>query len=110
MNADAFPDQRLIEFFQLVPNARPPRRADRAVGGVIPARALRYCEALTSASAFGYYVFLPLSFKIVWDGHEMLWTYDGAAEWMPLTRDAVQYPGFREQFDGAAPEDARGFS
>jgi len=103
-------DSPLIEFFQLVPNQRPPRRADRAVGGVIPARALRYCEAITSASAFGWYVFLPLSFKIVWDGHDMLWTYDGVDEWLPLTRDAVQYPNFSEQFDQSAPEGARGFS
>src|SRR5262249_30094819 len=91
-------DSPLLEFFQLVPNERPPRRADRAVGGVIPARALRYCEAITSASAFGWYVFLPLSFKIVWDGHDMLWTYEGVDEWLPLTRDAVQYPHFSEQF------------
>src|SRR5262245_35424136 len=41
----------IVEFFQLVPNVRPPQRADRAVGGMIPARALRYCEAMTSASA-----------------------------------------------------------
>ncbi len=100
----------LVEFFQMVPNASPPRRADKSVGGVIPARALRYCEAITSASAFGWYVFLPVSFKVVWDGHDMLWTYNGADEWMPLTRDAVQYPDFRAAFDRAAPTEARGFS
>jgi len=100
----------LVEFFQLVPNANPPRRADKAVGGVIPARALRYCEAITSASAFGWYVFLPLSFKVVWDGSDMLWTYPGVDEWLPLTRDAVQYPNFSGQFDEAAPPEARGFS
>src|SRR5258707_13270014 len=80
-------DGPLVEFFQMVPNPRPPQRADRAVGGVIPARALRYCEAITSASAFGWYVFLPISFKVVWDGHDMLWTYDGVQEWLPLTRE-----------------------
>ena len=106
----ASPDGPLVEFFQIVPNSRPPQRADKSVGGVIPARALRYCEAITSASAFGWYVFLPVSFKIVWNGHDMLWTYDGADEWMPLTRDAVQYPGFSEQFDRAAPPALRGFS
>lgn len=100
----------LVEFFQFVPNRNAPRRADKSVGGVIPARALRYCEAITTASAFGWYVFLPVSFKVVWDGHDMLWTYEGIDEWLPLTRDAVQYPGFREHFDKAAPEAARGFS
>lgn len=100
----------LVEFFQLVPNKNPPCRADKSVGGIIPARALRYCEAITSASAFGWYVFLPVAFKVVWDGHDMLWTYDGADEWMPLTRDAVQYPGFSTVFDRVAPPEARGFS
>jgi hypothetical protein len=100
----------LIEFFQLVPTAAPPRRADKSVGGVIPARALRYCEAITSASAFGWYVFLPLAFKVVWDGHDMLWTYEGVDEWMPLTLDGVHYPGFGEAFDQAAPPESRGFS
>lgn len=110
MVADEIPNVPLVEFFQLVPNDNPPRRADKSVGGVIPARALRYCEAITSASAFGWYVFLPVAFKVVWDGHDMLWTYDGAAEWMPLTRDAVQYPGFRDVFDQSAPPALRGFS
>jgi len=99
----------LIEFFQLVPNVRPPRKADRAVGGTIPTRALRYCEAITSASGFGWYVFLPMRFKVMWDGHEMLWTYDGVDEWLPLSR-AAQYPGFRDRFDQYAPAHARGFS
>jgi hypothetical protein len=104
------PDTPLAQFFQLVPDGLPPRRADKSVGGVIPARALRYCEAITSASAFGWYVFLPMNFKVVWDGHDMLWTYPGVDEWLPLTRDAVQYPGFRERFDRHAPADVRGFS
>lgn len=102
--------QSLVEFFQLVRGPNLPRRADKSVGGVIPARALRYCQALTTASAFGWYVFLPLSFKVVWDGHDMLWTYDGADEWMPLTRDAVQYPGFNERFDQVAPPGIEGFA
>jgi hypothetical protein len=87
-------DTPIVEFFQLVSNARPPQRADRSVGGTIPTRALRYCEAITSASGFGWYVFLPIRFKIVWDGHDMLWTYDGVDEWLPLS-GAAQYPGFR---------------
>jgi hypothetical protein len=110
MFADHSMDGPLVEFFQLVPQELPPRRADKSVGGVIPARALRYCEAITSASAFGWYVFLPLSFKVVWDGHDMLWTYQGVDEWLPLTRDAVQYPGFGQAFDQSAPPEARGFA
>jgi hypothetical protein len=100
----------LVEFFQLVPTSHPPRRADRAVGGSIPLRALRYCEAMTSASAFGWYLFIPFTFQVVWDGHDMLWTYEGVEEWLPLTRETAQFPHFRERFDGAAPENVRGFS
>ena len=103
------PDGPLVQFYQMVPSDCPPRRADKSVGGVIPARALRYCEAITSASAFGWYVFLPMNFKVVWDGHDMLWTYPGVDEWLPLTRDAVQYPNFSRQFDQHAPDDVRGF-
>ncbi len=99
----------VVQFFQLVPNRRPPQRADRAVGGTIPVRALRYCEAITTASGFGWYVFLPLRFQVVWDGHDMFWTYDGIDEWLPLA-GAAQYPHFAQQFDEAAPEDIRGFS
>jgi Family of unknown function (DUF6065) len=99
----------LVEFFQLVPTSRPPRKADRAVGGTIPTRALRYCEAMTSASGFGWYVFLPMRFSVVCDGHDMLWTYPGIDKWLPLT-GAAQYPGFRQQFDEVAPPEARGFS
>jgi hypothetical protein len=109
MHGTSPPDGPLAEFFQLVPGGLPPSRADKAVGGLIPARALRYCEAITSASGFGWYVFLPMNFKVVWDGHDMLWTYPGVDIWLSLTRDATQYPGFSEQFDQHAPAEARGF-
>jgi hypothetical protein len=103
-------DQPIIEFFQLVPGGRPPRRADRAVGGAIPVRALRYCEAMTSASAFGWYVFIPIAFQVVWDGHDILWTYEGCDQWLPLTRETTQYPNFAKRFDEMAPPEARGFA
>src|SRR5260370_15779392 len=59
-------DGPLVEFFQMVPNRRPPRRADRAVGGVIPARALRYWDAITSASSFAFCLLLTINFRIAW--------------------------------------------
>jgi hypothetical protein len=99
----------VVRFFQLVSGGRTPQRADRAVGGIIPARALRYCEAITTAAGYGWYVFLPLKFKVVWDGHDIFWTYGDIDEWLPL-HGAAQYPGFRDDFDRAAPAEARGFS
>jgi uncharacterized protein DUF6065 len=109
MTTDCAINTPLVEFFQLVPDTRPPQKADRAVGGTIPARALRYCEAITSASGFGWYVFLPMRFRVLWDGHELRWTYDGVDEWLPLS-SAAQYPGFSEWFDQVAPPEVRGFS
>jgi hypothetical protein len=99
----------IVTFYQLVSGNHPPQRADRAVGGTIPARALRYCEAMTTAAGYGWYVFLPLRFKVVWDGHDILWTCNGIDEWLPL-HGAAQYPGFRDHFDQVAPAHMRGFS
>jgi hypothetical protein len=111
MNAAPSPNQQpIVEFFQLVPNPHPPRRADRSAGGSIPVRALRYCEAMTTASAFGWYVFIPITFKVVWDGHSILWTYDGINEWLPLTRETAQFPNFKDRFDSFAPPDVQGFA
>jgi hypothetical protein len=98
----------LITFHRLVSSARYPMRADRSAAGSLPTRAFRYCEAACTASAFGYYIFPPIGFSVQWDGHDMTWTWDGAPDWYPLS--VVQFPGFREQFDTAAPEEIRAFS
>jgi hypothetical protein len=109
MTIDETTNVPIVRFFQLVSGGHTPQRADRAVGGIIPARALRYCEAITTAAGYGWYVFLPLKFKVVWDGHDILWTYNDIDEWLPL-HSAAQYPGFRDDFDRVAPTHVRGFS
>ena len=43
-----------ITFYRAIPESFEPMRADRAALGVIPTAAFQYCEALTSASAFGW--------------------------------------------------------
>jgi hypothetical protein len=98
-----------VIFKKIVPGGNPPQRATRDALGTLPANAIRYCEPVTSASGFGWYVFPPIEFKILFDGVGSIWTYDGAGEWYPLQR-AAQYPGFAEQFDQAAPDDVKGFS
>jgi hypothetical protein len=100
--------QPLISFYRLISTARYPMRADRSAAGSLPTRAFRYCEPATSASAFGYYIFPPISFSLQWDGHDMLWTWEGAPDWYPLK--SAQFPGFREQFDAVAPAEIREFS
>ena len=34
-------------------------------------------EPVTSAAAFGYYIFPPINFSLMWDGHDVMWTYEG---------------------------------
>ena len=98
-----------VTFFRLVPQARLPQRADRSAAGSLPTRAFRYCEPVTTASAFGYYVFPPIDFSLMWDGHDITWTYDGNEDgWLPL--HIAQFPYFSQHFDERAPEEIRGFS
>jgi hypothetical protein len=98
----------IVKFMQLVPGSRSPQRADKTVGGTLSVRALRYCEAITSASSYGWYIFLPIAFKLVWDGHDIFWTCEELDEWLPL--DAAQYPNFCDLFDSIAPPALRGYA
>ena len=97
-----------VVFHRLIPTARFPQRADRSAAGSLPTRAFRYCEPVVTASAFGYYVFPPTNFSLMWDGNSFTWTYEGANEWMSLR--AAQFPNFAAYFDERAPAEIRGFS
>jgi hypothetical protein len=83
-------------------------RADRSAGGTLPTRAFRYCEPVASASAFGWYLFPPINFTVVWDGTGVTWTYAGSKDWYPLTR--AQFPGFKRYFSETAPNDIAPFA
>ncbi|TWT05703.1 DUF6065 family protein [Reyranella sp. CPCC 100927] len=98
----------VVTFKKVVRGGLPPRRATRDAAGTLPVRAVRYCEPVSAASGFGWYVFPPIAFQIMFDGIDALWTYDGADGWFPLK--VAQYPGFADEFDAAAPESAKGFS
>lgn len=107
MNEQVPPAKRVV-FHRMIPSARLPQRADRAAAGTLPTRAFRYCEPVVTASAFGWYVFPPISFSLHWDGSAIKWTYEGADAWYPL--GTAQFPYFADQFDAAAPEGIKGFS
>src|SRR5277367_5330068 len=98
----------IVTFYKLTPGGLAPRRTTRSAAGSIPALALRYCEAVCTASAFGYYVFPPIDFIIQWDGSEAYWSYDQGGTWHPV--QTSQFPGFRQQFNEIAPDDCKGFS
>lgn len=102
-------EKPLISFYQLIPGCRPPMRADRAAAGTMPTRAFRFCEAMRAASAFGWYLFPPITFSLMWDGGpDVAWTFQGADGWYPLK--TAQFPDFAAYFDERAPEDIKGFS
>ena len=102
-NTEAVP---VVTFYAAVPGCRTPMRADPAGLGTLPARGFQYCEALRSASSFGWYVFPPIDFTLQWDGSQIIWTYCGAKAWYPLT--SAQFPGYRAVFDRIAPSRLRG--
>jgi len=101
-------DGPLVSFYRILPGAPQPRRARSDAGGTLPTAAYRYCEPSRLASAFGYYVFLPMSFQIEWDGGtDGLWSFDGGAEWYPLSEAA--FPDSMAAFDAAAPGPCKGY-
>lgn len=99
----------IVKFYQLIDQARPPQRADRAAAGTLPTRAYRYCDAVTTASGFGWWVFPPIDLQLLWDGEDVYWHYEGVANWLPL-RAAAQFPHQAARFDAIAPPALRGCS
>lgn len=98
----------VVTFYRAIPGCRPPMRADTSVFGTLPSRGFQYCEALRTASAYGWYAFAPIDFTLQWDGSEVIWTYRGARSWYPLT--SAQFPGYQSIFNKVAPKRLRGLS
>lgn len=104
---------RVVDFVKLISAGRPPKRADRSGAGSLPGRAMRYCDALTTATGYGYWLFPPIDLHLLWDGEQIFWSYDTDAAWLPLSgaeSGAAQFPGFAEEFDQFAPPNLRGYS
>src|SRR5437763_15508393 len=96
----------ICQFYRLIPGAPEPRRADRSAEGTLPVNAYRYCEAIASASSFGWYLYPPLSFSLWWDGPEIGGTMEAPVGWYAL--GGAKYPGFgrpSEKFGPDALED-----
>lgn len=106
-------DGSLVEFCRLIPQACAPKRAERSGAGYIPSRAMRYCDALTTATGYGYWVFPPTDIRLLWDGEQVFWSYGDDDAWMPLSgtnSSAVQFPGYAQTFDTQAPAELQGYS
>jgi hypothetical protein len=98
-----------FRFHQMTGRGRAPIRAERSACGTLPVRAVRYCEALTSATAFGWWLFSPIDIEMLWDGSEIFWRCDDAPDWMPLLPSA-QLPNYAAEFDAFVPEALKGCS
>jgi len=112
-NAKNMHENLTVEFFRLIQEARPPKRAERSAAGYLPSRAMRYCDALTSATGYGYWIFPPMDIRLLWDGEQVFWSYGEDESWLPLSgtdSGAVQFPGYAAAFDAVAPEALRGYS
>ena len=92
----------IARFYQMIEGGLAPQRADKSAGGTLPVRAYRYCDAVTSAAGFGWWVFPPANLQLLWDGEEIFWHCDGLDDWVPLLASA-QFPGQSARFDLAAP-------
>jgi hypothetical protein len=102
-------DSPIIRFYRLIDEARFPQRADRSAAGTLPTRAYRYCDAVTTAASFGWWVFPPTDLQFQWDGHDIYWQRTGEPEWL-LLMPAAQFPGFAARFDAAVPDVLAGCS
>lgn len=103
----------VVEFVKMITEGREPKRADRSGAGYLPGRAMRYCDAMTTATGYGYWLFPPIDLQFLWDGEQVFWSFGDTAAWLPLSgapSGAAQFPGFSSQFDSIAPEQLRGYA
>lgn len=98
----------LVTFFRMIDQARLPERAERSAAGSLPTRAFRYCDAITTATGFGWYLFAPMDIELYFDGNEVFASLDGGEGFFPLS--IIQFPDFAARFDAAAPDGIKGFS
>jgi hypothetical protein len=78
---NSYPTVRLI---QLLKETSPPIRASATILGTIPLRAAKFCEPYTAASGFGWYIFPPFDFDLLWTGHDVQWRNAGETKWNEL--------------------------
>lgn len=80
-------------------------RADKSALGTIPTISYHFCEAVRSASAFGWYLFPPAEIRLMWDGAEVFYAVND--DWRRLTSIHLG-DEFLEYWDDHAPADLQG--
>lgn len=99
--------QKIVEFVRACPAALAPLKADPSALGTLPTVAFQYCEAVRTASSYGWYVFPPADIVLRWDGNDVFYAADD--EWIELKaihldQESVDY------WDNHAPEDMKGYA
>jgi Family of unknown function (DUF6065) len=96
----------LIFFYQFYPDGPVPSLPDPAPFGAMPLRAMRYCEPFLAAARFGWFIYPPFDFSILWDGKNCYWRREGLNESMEFTRfDSVILPEVSEYFRENCPSE-----
>jgi hypothetical protein len=96
-----------ITIYRAIPRARV-QEADRAAGGTIPTRAFRYCEPMTAACGWGFWIFPPDTLTFTWDGQDGIdWAFN-EEPMGPL--EVAQYPDFAAWWDAHVPARIQGYS
>ena len=99
----------IVRFRALIDGMPLPERAGRDALGTLPVRAARWCDAVATASAYGWWLYPPIDFDLLFDGERIWWSCSSAFEgWLPL--EAAQFPDFAAAFDAVAPAGAQGYS
>ena len=101
-------DEALITFYQLIPDAPAPRAADPEILGSLPVRAVRFCEPVTAASGYGWWIYPPLDFDLSWDGHVVTWKLAHDERWQPV--GDVVLSTFLDAFEQRASPDEQALS
>src|SRR4029077_19419016 len=93
-----------IQFYRIVPEAIPPMPADASALGTLPFAAYQYCEAIRTASSFGWYIFPMDDIHLRWDGAEA--RYSDGGEWQFL--DSLSLAGDAlERWNRYAPDNLK---
>ncbi len=90
----------VITFFKAYPETLPAMSADRSALGTIPAQAYQYCEAMTTASAFGWYAFPAADLQLWFDGVDIYRAHGD--EWHRLASE--QLPGMEHWWNPNCPD------
>jgi hypothetical protein len=96
----------IVTFHRVFPAAISPLRADKSALGTLPAAAFQYCEAVRTASTYGWYICPPMDVRLMWDGVDVYCFLDD--KWQPLSGMHVQE--FSEYWDSNAPADLKGYA